>query len=428
MEEIKVRKRKDTFKEIDKLAPDPKKYWSVDFLKVWMMLLVILDHSVPHDILGWFYSVFWQRIAIPVFMVVLGFNWAKSLSRKKDQSLGSLYSWNDYWKPKIKRFVVPYAIIFGLSIIFYGVMFLVSGPDFLYNIYSPGVPPDSPLALPSLHNPWLKLALILPIWGPGNWFVPLIFLLIIIFPLLYKFFTLTRWFSWIALPIFYVAEMAFQYSGRYVVNTFGFDWYMNFFTFIPLQLLTAIGLGMWLSIDHRWDVARNAVIWVLGIASLVFIIYSVSTGGYPRFAIMFAVYDYNLFIYPYSALLVMLILNIIPKSPQGQNFRNFSFVSRATYHILMTQIFYFSVVYSLLLNFNAPFGFEWRADGLGGVYWVFTNLPRFLWFYPLNVLITFGIGIGWYALDKRVSGGKHVAKKKMSQKQIDMMKAKGWIK
>ena len=59
-----------------------------------------------------------------------------------------------------------------------------------------------------------------------------------------------------------------KYSGQYVVDTYGYDWYMNLFTFIPLQLLTAIALGLWLSIDHKWDSPRNLVIWLLGSARL----------------------------------------------------------------------------------------------------------------------------------------------------------------
>jgi hypothetical protein len=421
MENIKVRKRKDTFAEIDKLAPNPNNFWSIDFLKVWMMLLVILDHSVPHNILGMFYSVFWERIAIPVFMIIVGFNWGKSLSREKDQSLSNLYSWEGYWKPKIKRFVVPFAIIYGLSVIYYVVAYFVKGPDFLLELYTPE-------NLPGLHNPWLKLALILPVWGPGNWFIPMLFLLVIIFPLLYKFFTIKRWFSWIALPIFYIIEAGYQYSGRMIVNLYGYDWYMNFFTFVPLQLLTAIGLGLWLSIDHRWDVPRNVVIWLLGVASTVFIVYSVINGGYPDFARNIVVYDYNLFIYPYSALIVMLIMNIIPNSPYGKNYRNLSYLSRSTYHILMVQILYFSLVYGLLLNIDHPFGFSYRINSLGDLVVVYSNLSWYLWFYPLNVVITFGIGVIWYTLGKRFWSDKHVVNKRISKKRMDIMKSKGWIK
>ncbi len=423
MEEIKVRKKKDTFIEIDKLAPDPNNFWSLDLLKVLMMVLVILDYSVPHSLMRNLLSPIWQRIAIPVFMVILGFNWGKSLSRKKDQSLKGLYSWEGYFKPKIKRFVVPFAIIYGLSIIYFVMAYLVIGPDFLLNVYSE-------TSLPDLHNPYLKLFLILPVWGPGNWFIPMLFLSILIFPLLYKLFTWKPWFSWIMLLVCYGIEFVYQMyiSNLYYVQGVDF-WLMNITTFIPLQLLTAIVLGIWLSIDHKWDLPHNIIIWVLGVASFGWVI-NYAIRGIPQFVRDYhlILWDYNYFVYPYSALIVMLFANFLPKSPHGKSFRNLTFLSKSTYHILMTQILYFSLVYGLLLNFNHPFGLYYQLNSVGELITVFTNLQRYLWFYPLNLIVTFGIGVIWYALDKYMWERKTTSKSKISKKRMEMMKAKGWIK
>ena len=326
MEDIKIRKRKDSFAEIDKLTPDPNNFWSIDLLKVLMIFLVLLDHSVPHIIVGRWYSVLWERIAIPVFMVIIGFNWGKSLSRKKDQSLRGLYSWKEYFLPKIKRFVVPFVIIYGLSLLYLLLANLFIGSDFLFRIYWPE-------DLPALHNPYLKFALMLPIWGPGNWFVPMLFLLILIFPLFYKLFTAKPWTSWIMLLVSYAIEIPYQMLNNIAADTGITYWVLNIFTFIPLQLLTAITLGIWLSIDHKWGSPRNLVIWFFGLASMVWIIYVIAN-GYPDFVWEYNLiyFDYNYFVYPYSALIVMLFLNIVPKSPQGKNFRNITTLSKATYH------------------------------------------------------------------------------------------------
>lgn len=423
MEEIKVRKRKDSFIEIDRLAPDPKNFWSIDLLKVLMMVLVILDHSIPYPILRNLFSPVWERIAIPVFMVILGFNWGRSLSRKKDQSLKGLYSWEGYFKPKIKRFVVPFAMIYGLSILIFLTSYLVRGPDFLLTVYSEA-------NLPDLHNPYLKLFLMLPVWGPGNWFVPMLFLSILIFPLLYKLFTWKRWFSWIMLLVCYGIEFVYQMY----INNLRFvhelePWLMNVTTFVPIQLLTAIALGIWLSIDYKWDSPRNIVIWILGLASLVWV-FNYAIRGNPQWVWdnHLIYWDYNYFVYPYSALIVMLVANFLPKSPHGKSFRNLTFLSKSTYHILMTQILYFSVVYGFLMNINYPFGFYYQLNSLGDLITVYTNLPRFLWFYPLNLIVTFGIGVTWYALEKLIRERKTTHRSKISKKRLDMMKAKGWIK
>ncbi len=406
MEDVRVREKKDSFKEIDKLAPDPNNFWSIDLLKVLMMVLVILDHSLPHDIIGQWYARFWQRIAIPVFMVIIGFNWGKSLSRRKDQSLRSLYSWNWYFKPKIRRYVVPFAIIYGLSIIFRVYVEVFPSLELFGTI-------------PDMRNWWLKVALILPVWGPGNWFVPMLFLLILIFPFFYWLFYAKKWMYWIGLLICYVIEAAYQFTLTMFVVKNGFDWRANFFTFVPFQLMSAIGLGLFLSVDHRWDAPKNIIIWLLGLASLAYIITTYTENGPPLFT-RWVVFDYNLWVYPWSALIVMLFMNIFPKSPVGKQFRFISTISRATYHILMTQIFYFSIIYGLFLIFGWSFGIP-----LGT--WTSRHY-NYLWFYPLNVILTFTIGTLWYLAGKRFWDSRQSTKKRISQKQLAIMKSKGWIK
>jgi hypothetical protein len=422
MEDIQIQKKKNVYEEIDKLTPDPHNFWQIDLLKTLMIALVIMDHSIPHNILRIFDSLAWERIAIPVLMVIMGFNWGKSLARNPDQSLKSLYSWKGYFKPKIQRFLVPFAIIYGLSLIYLLLANVFIGPNFLLNVYPINEIPD-------LHEPFLKLFLILPVYGPGNWFIPMLFGMILLFPLIYRLFTWKPWAPWIMLVVYYAIEAAFQYWIFLFVNssyaTQGFvDWRINIFTFCPLMLLSAVALGLWLSIDHRWDAPRNIIIWLLGIASLVFVIYDL-IAGYPSWARMFGIFDYNLWIYPYSALIVFLSLNIFPKSPSGPQFRAITTVSKSTYHILMTQIFYFSVIYGLLLPLDAAFGTVPRNATVA-----LLNLQHanYLWFYPLNLVITFTIGILWYKAGKQFWSKRNSLNKKVSERQLKMMKAKGWIK
>lgn len=419
MEDVQIQKKKNVFEEIDKLTPDPRSYWQIDLLKTLMIAMVIMDHSIPHNILRIFDALAWERIAIPVFMVIMGFNWGKSLASKSDQSLKSLYSWKGYFKPKIQRFVVPFAIIYGLSLIYLLVVKIFIGPDFLLRVYSI-------TEIPALHEPILKWFLILPVYGPGNWFIPMLFGTILIFPLIYKLFTVKPWASWIMLIGCYVIEAVYQLWIRIFVEvnyeSQGFDWMINIFTFSPLMLLTAIALGIWLSINHKWDAPRNIIIWLLGLGSFVIILF-VLYDGWPAFT-SWIVFDYNLFVYPYSALIVFLALNIFPKAPAGPQFRAITTVSKATYHILMTQIFYFSIIYGLLLPLDSAFGTVPRGATASSLNVMHAN---YLWFYPMNLLITFTIGILWYKAGKHFWQTKHTLNKKVSERQLEMMKAKGWI-
>ncbi|MBN2156836.1 MAG: acyltransferase family protein [Candidatus Lokiarchaeota archaeon] len=416
MEHIEIQPKKNVFEEIDKLGPNPNNFWQIDFLKVWMMALVILDHSIPHIIMRLFHALAWERIAIPVFMVVLGFNWTKSMKRLEDQSLKSLYSWERYFKPKIQRFVVPFAIIYGLSLIYLILANVFIGSDFLSIIYYH--PFNFPV--PELHEPILKIFLMLPIWGPGNWFIPMLFLTILIFPLLYKLFSITPLFT---LILCYIIEIGFQFSIRLFINANGVDYRINIFTFMPFMLMSAIGLGMWLARDHRWDAIQNIIVWVLGLASFAFVIYAIYF-GWPVFA-FWTVFDYNLFVYPYSALIVMLTLNIFPKSPSGPQYRFITTLSKSTYHILTTQIFYFSLIYGLLLPFNAPFGTISYPISFSQLNLQHVN---YLWFYPVNLVITFTIGTLWQLVGTRFWNSHTKTRQRINQKRLEMMKSRGWIK
>ena len=57
-------------------------FFQIDFMKCFMMVLVILDHSTTHSYMHQFYSPLWQRIAIPLFLVIMGFNMGISFKKK----------------------------------------------------------------------------------------------------------------------------------------------------------------------------------------------------------------------------------------------------------------------------------------------------------------------------------------------------------
>ena len=91
----------------------------------------------------------------------------------------------------------------------------------------------------------------------------------------------------------------------------------------------------------------------------------------------------------------------------------------------MTQIFYFSIIYGLLLPLDAAFGTVPR-DATAALLNI--QHANYLWFYPLNLVITFTIGILWYKAGKQFWTNRNTTNKKVSERQVQMMKSKGWIK
>ncbi|MBY9016738.1 MAG: hypothetical protein KGD68_13685 [Candidatus Lokiarchaeota archaeon] len=68
-------------------------YFQLDFLKAIMIFLVIFDYTIPWDpIKNELGVALWERISIPVFLVITGFNIGLSFRRVENPSLRKLYS------------------------------------------------------------------------------------------------------------------------------------------------------------------------------------------------------------------------------------------------------------------------------------------------------------------------------------------------
>jgi len=408
MENIKNIQKKDTFEEIDKLSPEIERYWQVDLMKVFAMILVIMDHSIPHADLHALGSPFWQRIAIPLFLVILGFNWSKSLEKHKIKPLRVLYSWDTYFKHKLLRFFVPFGILYGLSLIFFFISLII--PDYYR------------MDISYYADPMLKIILSLPMWGPGDWFIPLLFLTVLIFPIIYKFFTKQ---PYLALVTCFLLEFIWYvlifnvrvfWANRSYVPIGVWNYY-NTITILrctPFRSLSAIGLGVWLADDHCWNSSRNIIIWILGILSGIYLFYYT----FRDFRINLFLGDYHMFHFPWSALLIMIALNVFPKEPYGKNSRFITLLSKSTYHILMVQIFYFSIIYNYLLPMFGDYPI-WSSLGTQ-YYWL-----NYVWYYPLNLVLTFSLGSLWYQLENKFIWEQN---KNLEKRRYNLLKMKGWIK
>ncbi|MHA1112616.1 MAG: acyltransferase family protein, partial [Promethearchaeota archaeon] len=311
----KTEQEKDSA-EIDVLGPDKKTYWQIDLLKVFAMMLVIMDHSIPHSLLHEIASPYWQRIAIPLFLIITGFNWAKSMEKDKDKPLRQLFSWNGYFKKKLLRFILPFGIIYAMSIVFA----LIISPL-----------PDSSLQnIAYYDDPVLKLILFLPVWGPGNWYIPVLFGILLIFPIIYKAFSKLPVVSLIVCFIVEYGWYTIIFLLRVVWAMIEYTplgaWnYYNTLTILrctPFRALSAIGLGIWLSQNHKWNSLRNIFIWIYGILSGIYLFFF--TFRDFRFTVnvfeaefTFFTGDYSMLHFGWSAMLILIALNIFPKEPAG---------------------------------------------------------------------------------------------------------------
>jgi len=362
--------------ESDEIEIKDKRFFQVDVIKVVMIFLVIYDHTIPWVIKGEIGVALWERISIPVFLVIMGFNMGFSFSKMEDKRLRKLYSWR-YFKRKFWRYLYPFIVLWLISSL---IGLAINGFDLdALNQYEYG----------NWHFYHLFIG-ILPFWGPGNWFIPVIFWTILIMPLLYKGFSGKLIWRIYTLFLCYLIELSLQLA---LFNTFGpspFPTWEAFYTYLfvvttPFFMLSAIGLGMWFSKKPNLFAKQNLFMWILFPLSLYYLI------QYQFFDLRhdFIRGDYNLFVFPYSAFLVLLAIKLLPNRWDNWFTKIFSTMGKATYHILLTQILYFSVVYSL-------YGDHYGANIFGiNTTYNFTILGSLI----INWVICIPFGVFWYYVD-----------------------------
>ncbi len=374
-----------------KLKESNHRYFQVDLLKTVMIFLVIFDHTFPWDLKNYMGVALWERISIPMFLVIMGFNMGVSFKKTGETSLKKLYS-RSYFKKKFWRYIFPYLVLYMVSTIF-GLIVYDFNFELLWSNYR------------SRWNILHLLICILPFTGPGNWFIPVLFWSILIMPLIYKGFCGSLKWRIVSLILCYIVELSI-YLGIYFIlipivppPNPEFYLYYSFFSTTPFFMLSAIGLGMWFSQDHNIFSKKNYFVWGLFPISLIYLI----TRQFFGFRIPFLFGDYHLMVFPYSAFLFLIILYIIPEKVNDNNFfiKRIRKISKATYHILLTQIFYFGIVMSI-------WGGHYGASifGIDLSY----NPAQVFGFLLLNWVICIPIGVFWWSEENNLRENRYLRK------------------
>ncbi|KKN04985.1 hypothetical protein LCGC14_1091940 [marine sediment metagenome] len=358
-------------------------YFAIDLLKALMIFLVVFDHTYPWKLKNSMGVQLWERISIPIFLVLMGFNMGLSFKRTGETSLKKLYT-RVYFKKKFWRYIFPFIVAYLLS-----TLIGLAINDF-----------DTE-ALEQFQHDWSFPHLfigILPFWGPGNWFLPVIFWSILIMPLIYKGFSGKPKRRIITLIFCFVIEVLLQLTIFFIFDPrnistnseyANFLVYYRFITATPFFMLSGIGLGLWFSKNHNIFAKQNLFMWILFFISLFYLI--VYQFFDFRFAFIFG--DYTLFSFPYSAFLFLLAMKLIPKNPSNLFVKGIRLISKSTYHILLTQIIYFAILISV---WGDHYG-----GSIFGINSVYDPIVVFL-YVLINWVICIPIGILWWYGEDRL--------------------------
>ena len=351
-------------------------YLQVDILKAIMIFLVIFDHTISWVIKDKMGVELWERISIPVFLVIMGFNIGHSFKRMGDVPLIKFYS-KVYFKRKFWRYIWPFLILYVISTII-GLCIYEFNLDAMINNQ---IKPQ--------WNTWHFLMGILPFWGPGNWFIPIVLQSIIFLPIIYKAFSKKPILS---LLVCFIVEIAFHFIIFLNIGTIDpwEEWWVEvIFRCNLFFYLSAIGLGMWFSIEHKLESMHNIFMLPLIIISIEYLIaYQFLGFRYP-----FVRGDYSYIAFPYSAFLFLLAMKILPQKSENSIAKAISWIGKSTYHILLTQILYLGIIYAIYGDHYCASIFGINRNGSNVC---FLSLI-------INWVICIPLGVFWWYCETRIN-------------------------
>ncbi|HEY7960569.1 MAG TPA: acyltransferase [Solirubrobacteraceae bacterium] len=319
---------------------------AIDLVKGLAIVSVICLHSLSGPELKEIGALFhiWQ--AVPVFVFLLGLNGAAALQRRGGHTLRELY-FRDYLAPRFDRVYVPFLIAFAMTVV---LVTIVGGTHYgLYGLGGDLVSGE------------------LPIGGPGNYFIALLFQAVLLLPLL--FLGLRRWpvrALTVCLAIALGYEILAQRTGFFRAQPFLYEACIaRYLVLLAIGCLLA-GIPPGRLLRSRW-LRLGAVLSALYLGFV-----SLDPSAIP-FGEPYSVGQaFPAALYP--TLLVLLAMQALGRV-SGPLMRVGVELGRASYHIFLLQITWF--------------GFSiWSVD----------SLPALLG----NVIVTTVVGVAFYEIMERV--------------------------
>lgn len=310
----------------------------LDYLKAICVLMVIITHYDWADKTSPFFTML-INMAVPVFMIISGYNFAMSNSKKAEGKLEKMYGWNVI-KPKLIRFLVPFFTICLIEI----VLLIVNERE--------------------IHPGRIFL---LGAYGPGSYYVPIMLQLLVIFPIIY---ILVDRNAKLGIALAGIANLVFEIA----VKAFEIDKYYYRLSIGRYLLLIAFGCYLYLHPEHR---VKKYQLWTMFLVGLAYI---VAVFGFDKELILFGYWKTTampvaFYIFP---IVILLFRRFYHSRIPGKLGNLLTWMGQASYHIFLIQMVYYH--------------FE-----LGG------SMMDAAWYIavPFNILVTVPAGLAFYELDNR---------------------------
>lgn len=327
----------------------------IDYLKGLAIISVILLHSMTvkqRDLIGGTYYILQ---AVPVFLILVGYNTVHSYLNKGFTDLRSCYEKSNMIK-KFKKILVPFIYIWVLEL-----FILIITKQFI----TPKI---------------LIFSFITGGWGPGGYFVTLMIQFIIIIPLLYK---LARYNRYIMLISAFIINMIFELFSFYS-NISG-----NYYRIIAFRYLFVVALGVYLAL---YQIKRRKLL----LAGILFSLIYITSINY--FGVNLPVYhawqsqNAPSFLWPFA--LVIIGLKKLPSRSKTFIGRALEEIGKKSYHIFLFQALYFISLVRVTSHLKVYFA------------------------VPVNVCLCVTLGLLFYYIEDKISRYLHLSKQNNIKESI----------
>ncbi|MDD6057466.1 MAG: acyltransferase [Clostridiales bacterium] len=308
----------------------------LDYLKAICVLMVIVTHYDWKDKTSPFFTML-INMAVPIFMMISGYNFAMSNRRNTGGNLGRMYGWQTI-KPKLIRFLSPFFVICLIEMI---LLYL-------------GDRSIRPLRI-----------FLLGAYGPGSYYVPIMLQFLVIFPILYM---LVEKNAKLGLFAAGMLNLLFEIAVKYMEM----EKYYYRLSIGRYLLLIAFGCYLYLYPKHRVKRYQMIFMFLLGMA------YLVAVFGFEKDLPLFPYWKTTampvaFYIFP---IVILLFRKFYHSTIKGGAGRLLAWIGKASYHIFLVQMVYY--------HFD-----------LGGA------LMDAVWYFavPFHVLILIPLGLAFYEAD-----------------------------
>lgn len=337
-----------------------KYYSQLDILKGLAIVAVIIGHSLPNQFCV-ILTTFTTGIAVPVFLFIMGLNAAMSYKRREYSTFNEMYD-KDYLKSRFLRLVPPFLFIFIISLLM-------------------GL-----LIHKSLYFGFFTLIGFLPLTGPGNYFITIIFEFVLLFPLLYFFY---RKNPKLILSITFILSFIFEIVANQSVF-FSNNSYI--YSANILRYIFLITLGLWTA--DNFDPTNLTIIfrnnYIIGgfVLSLIYmVLFAIFKLKFSFFQPSWQPQNVISFFYPF--LICLVAITYLPSVP-GKISSIFALFGKASYHIFLLQIVIFAIILNSGLILN-----HFSLMGGHNLLIIFTII--------INLIIILSLGVLFFKLETRLT-------------------------